>query len=109
MEKCTFCTQRIMAGKIEAEKQNRKVKDGEIQTACQTACPTEAIIFGDLNDPESRVAKLKLEPRNYDVLADLNTRPRASYLAPIRNVNAELGNGHGNSHDGHAGGAKNHG
>jgi molybdopterin-containing oxidoreductase family iron-sulfur binding subunit len=109
MEKCTFCSQRIMAGKIEAEKQNRKVKDGEIQTACQTACPTEAIIFGDLNDPESRVAKLKLEPRNYDVLADLNTRPRASYLAAIRNTNAELGNGHGNSHDGHAGGAKNHG
>ena len=109
MEKCTFCTQRIQAGKIEAEKQNRKVKDGEIMTACQTACPTEAIIFGDLNDAESRVAKLKQEPRNYEVLADLNTRPRASYLGAIRNHNAELGGGHGNSHGGQQAGDANHG
>ncbi|MGH9801720.1 MAG: 4Fe-4S dicluster domain-containing protein, partial [Blastocatellia bacterium] len=93
MEKCTFCVQRIMTGKIEAEKQNRKVADGEIQTACQTVCPTEAIIFGDINDKESRVAKLKTEARNYEVLADLNTRPRASYLAPIKNPNASLGGG----------------
>jgi len=110
MEKCTMCTQRIQAGKIEAEKQNRKVRDGEIVTACQSSCPTEAIIFGNLNDPESRVAKLKKEPRNYDVLADLNTRPRASYLGAIRNTNSELGSelgskdggghGHGNSHGG---------
>jgi molybdopterin-containing oxidoreductase family iron-sulfur binding subunit len=91
MEKCTYCTQRIQLGKIEAEKQGRKVRDGEIQTACQTACPTEAIIFGDINDPNSRVRKLKQEPRNYDVLADLNTRPRTSYLAEIRNPNPELG------------------
>lgn len=111
MEKCTFCTQRIQVAKIEAEKQNRKVRDGEIQTACQTACPTEAIIFGDLNDAESRVAKLKNEPRNYDVLADLNTRPRASYLGAIRNTNAELGGGkgHGNSHGGQQAGGANHG
>jgi len=111
MEKCTFCTQRIQAAKIESEKQNRPVRDGEIQTACQTACPTEAIIFGNLNDPESRVAKLKGEPRNYDVLADLNTRPRASYLGAIRNSNAELGGGksHGNSHGGQHGGDANHG
>ncbi len=104
MEKCTFCVQRIMSGKIEAEKQNRKVKDGEIMTACQTACPTEAIIFGDLNDQESRVAKLKQEPRNYEVLADLNTRPRASYLASVRNPNAELsaGGGHGSQKSGEA-------
>lgn len=102
MEKCTFCVQRIMSGKIEAEKQNRPVKDGEVQTACQTSCPTEAIIFGNINDPESQVAKLKTEPRNYEVLADLGARPRSSYLAAIKNPNAELappsgaGSGHGN-------------
>ena len=114
MEKCTFCTQRIQAAKIESEKQNRPVRDGEIQTACQTACPTDAIIFGNLNDPESRVAKLKGEPRNYEVLADLNTRPRASYLGAIRNTNAEIAGvsgakGHGNSHDDQHGGGANHG
>jgi molybdopterin-containing oxidoreductase family iron-sulfur binding subunit len=93
MEKCTFCVQRIMDGKIEAEKQNRRVRDGEVQTACQSTCPTEAIIFGDINDKESRVAKLKTEPRNYEVLADINTRPRASYLASVKNPNGELGGG----------------
>jgi molybdopterin-containing oxidoreductase family iron-sulfur binding subunit len=106
MEKCTFCTQRIINAKIEAEKQNRKVADGEIQTACQTVCPTEAIIFGDTNDKESRVAKLKTEARNYEVLADLNTRPRASYLAAIKNPNASLGGGassHGAPESGHGG------
>ena len=102
MEKCTFCVQRIMSAKIEAEKQDRKVHDGEVMTACQTACPTDAIIFGDINDPKSRVVELKKEPRNYEVLADLNTRPRSSYLASIRNTNAELAgkNGQGNNHQG---------
>jgi len=100
MEKCTFCVQRIMGAKIEAEKQDRKVRDGEVMTACQTACPTEAIVFGDINDPKSRVAELKKEPRNYEVLADLNTRPRASYLAAIRNSNPDLGKGHGSNHQG---------
>lgn len=112
MEKCTFCVQRIMAGKIEAEKQERKVKDGEIQTACQTACPTDAIIFGDTNDQNALVAKLKREPRNYEVLADLNTRPRTSYLAEIRNHNSELGthsNGHGETKPAAAGGEAKHG
>jgi molybdopterin-containing oxidoreductase family iron-sulfur binding subunit len=98
MEKCTFCLQRIITGKIEAEKQNRFVQDGEIQTACQSACPTEAIIFGDIGaksnpvgqPPQTRVAKLKAEPRNYQMLAELNTRPRASYLAAITNPNPEL-------------------
>ncbi len=100
MEKCTFCVQRIMNAKIESEKQNRHVQDGEIQTACQSACPTEAIVFGDLGpysnpgkEPQTRVAKLKTEPRNYGVLADLNTRPRASYLAVIHNPNPALGGG----------------
>ncbi|MGH9939878.1 MAG: 4Fe-4S dicluster domain-containing protein, partial [Blastocatellia bacterium] len=107
MEKCTYCVQRIMNAKIESEKQNRRVQDGEIQTACQSACPTEAIIFGDLNDSGSRVAKLKKEDRNYEVLADLNTRPRSSYLGAIHNPNPELGGGgHGNSQEGQKPGEK---
>jgi Fe-S-cluster-containing dehydrogenase component len=90
IEKCTYCIQRISAAKILAEKEERRVHDGEIQTACQAACPTEAIIFGDMNDPESRVSKLKREPRNYSLLADLNTRPHTTYLAKLRNPNPEL-------------------
>lgn len=90
MEKCTYCVQRINAGRIEAEKQNRVIRDGEIVTACQASCPTEAIIFGNANDPNSRVAKLKAESRNYSILADLNTRPRTTYLASVRNPNPRL-------------------
>lgn len=90
MEKCTFCVQRIMNGKIEAEKENRKVRDGEIQTACQSACPAEAITFGDLNDPNSKVVRLKQDPRNYELLHELNTRPRNTYLAALKNINPEL-------------------
>ncbi|MBO0862306.1 MAG: TAT-variant-translocated molybdopterin oxidoreductase [Chloracidobacterium sp.] len=109
MEKCSFCVQRIMNAKLEAEKQDRFVRDGEIRTACQSACPTEAIIFGDIGQrsnpgrqaPQTRVAKLKSEPRNYATLAELNTRPRTSYLAAIRNTNPELGGEHGNSGEKH--------
>ena len=90
MEKCTYCVQRINHAKIEAEKQNRRVRDGEVVTACQQACPTEAIIIGDMNDPSSLVAQLKREPTNYGLLAELNTRPRTTYLATIRNPNPEI-------------------
>jgi molybdopterin-containing oxidoreductase family iron-sulfur binding subunit len=90
MEKCTYCVQRINAGRIESEKQNRRIQDGEVRTACQAACPTEAIVFGDVNDPNSRVAKLKALERNYALLAHLDTRPRTTYLTAVRNVNDVL-------------------
>jgi MoCo/4Fe-4S cofactor protein with predicted Tat translocation signal len=90
MEKCTYCVQRINERKIEAEKQGRRVGDGEIVTACQQACPTEAIVFGDRNDPNSHVAQLKKEPANYALLETLNTRPRTTYLGIVRNPNPEI-------------------
>ena len=90
MEKCTYCVQRINNVRIDAEKQDRPIRDGEIITACQQACPTEAIIFGNANDPNSRVAKLKAQQRNYTLLGELNSRPRTTYLAAVRNPNPEL-------------------
>ena len=90
MEKCSYCVQRISAAKIEADKENRNIRDGEIITACQQACPTNAIIFGNINDATSKVAKLKKQERTYGVLADINTRPRTTYVAEVINVNPAL-------------------
>jgi MoCo/4Fe-4S cofactor protein with predicted Tat translocation signal len=90
MEKCTYCVQRINAARIAAKREERDIRDGEVVTACQAACPSRAITFGNLKDPKSRVAALKADPRSYGLLGDLNTRPRTSYLARVRNLNPEL-------------------
>jgi len=90
MEKCSYCVQRISAAKIDADKGNRPVRDGEIVTACQQACPASAISFGNLNDKQSKVAKLQADERSYQVLADLNTRPRTKYVAAVLNPNSDL-------------------
>jgi Fe-S-cluster-containing dehydrogenase component len=92
MEKCTYCVQRIQEAKITSEKENRSVRDGDIATACEAACPAQAIVFGNINDPGSRVAKLKAQQRNYSLLGELNTKPRTTYLAAVRNPNLELEN-----------------
>lgn len=93
MEKCTYCVQRITQARIAAEKEDRDIREGEIKTACQQVCPTEAITFGDINNKNSAVAKLKSGPRRYDLLAELNTRPRTTYVAAVRNPNPKLASG----------------
>ena len=90
MEKCTYCTQRIATARIEAEKAGRKIQDGEVMTACQSVCPSDAIIFGDINDPNSKVAKSKKDRRDYNLLNELNTQPRTTYLASLKNQNKEM-------------------
>ncbi len=90
MEKCTYCVQRISRARIGSEIEHRALRDGEITPACAQACPSEAIVFGDINDAASRVAKLKASPLNYGLLEELNTRPRTTYLARIRNPNPEI-------------------
>jgi len=117
MEKCTYCMQRISEARITARNEGRKIRDGEVITACQASCPTEAIHFGDLTDPESKVSKKQALGRDYSMLAELNIRPRTQYLARISNPNPELaeqmpqgwkpddhGHGHGHGHgDDHSG------
>ena len=90
MEKCTYCVQRIERARIRTRVEGRTIRDGEVLTACQQACPTEAIVFGDLNDSKSRVRKLHEEERRYDLLHELGTRPRTAYLARVTNPNPEL-------------------
>jgi molybdopterin-containing oxidoreductase family iron-sulfur binding subunit len=90
MEKCTYCTQRISAARIQAKLEGRPIADGEVVTACQAACPTQAIVFGNINDAESQVAKRKASPLNYGLLTELNTHPRTTYLAKLRNPNPAL-------------------
>jgi len=85
MEKCTFCVQRIRDGKERAKALGIPVADGDIQTACMQTCPTNAIVFGDLNDPKSRVAKLAMNDRGYHVLEELNTLPSITYQTKVRN------------------------
>ncbi|MEM7391686.1 MAG: hypothetical protein AAF492_04990 [Verrucomicrobiota bacterium] len=108
MEKCTYCVQRISAARIEAKKENREVAEGEVVSACQSACPTKAISFGNINNKESAVAKDKANPRNYTLLSDLNTLPRTSYLAKVGNPHPSLvsyddahGGGHGHKSEKH--------
>ena len=91
MEKCTYCTQRISSARITASNEGRTIADGEVVTACQAACPTQAIVFGDLNDPASRVSQERQSPLNYTMLEELNLFPRNTYVARVRNVNPESG------------------
>jgi Fe-S-cluster-containing dehydrogenase component len=93
MEKCTYCVQRIEKKRIESRIQGRGILDGEVQTACQQGCASDAIVFGNLNDPQSRVSRLHADTRRYDLLHEVGTRPRTAYLARVRNLNPELAKG----------------
>ncbi|MGH7937090.1 MAG: hypothetical protein ACRD5Z_03210, partial [Bryobacteraceae bacterium] len=86
----TYCLQRINSARIAAQLENRKIRDGEITPACAQVCPAEAITFGDIHDRKSRVFRLKAQPLDYGMLAELNTRPRTSYAAKLRNPNSNL-------------------
>jgi Fe-S-cluster-containing dehydrogenase component len=95
MEKCTYCIQRISRARQNADRENREIQEGEVRTACQTACPTQAISFGDLKRNNSEVSNLRTEPQHYALLGNLNTRPRTTYLARVQNPNPELEKGEG--------------
>jgi molybdopterin-containing oxidoreductase family iron-sulfur binding subunit len=116
MEKCSMCVQRIQAGKLEAKKQSRMVKDQEIQTACAEACPTNAIVFGDYNDSEGMIAKLEKNPRAYHLLEEIGIKPNVMYQTKVRNVEEEYGHkdlhhggGHEEGHEEHEAHSEEHG
>ena len=90
MEKCSYCYQRVSEARIKAENEHREMIDGDVKTACQESCPADAIIFGDINDPNSRVSKAKENNRDYALLGQLGTKPRTTYLAKIKNENPKL-------------------
>jgi molybdopterin-containing oxidoreductase family iron-sulfur binding subunit len=90
IEKCSYCVQRIQTAKIDSKREGRALRDGDVVSACQQACPAEAIVFGDINDPESEVSKQRAIDRNYALLADVGTRPRTRFLGKIRNPNPEM-------------------
>ncbi len=90
MEKCTYCVQRITRARIREQIDGKPMQDGTLVTACQQACPTSAIVFGDINDPNSQVRKLKAQPQNYALLSELDTKPRTSFLARFRNPNPQI-------------------
>jgi Fe-S-cluster-containing dehydrogenase component len=94
MEKCTYCVQRISAARRAAEKEGREVREGDVVTACQAACPTKAIEFGAISNPKSRVSALRTDPRSYALLGKLGTRPRTTYLARLQNPNPDFGKAH---------------
>ena len=109
MEKCSFCVQRLQEGKLNAKKENRTVKDGEIQTACMQACPTNAIVFSNVNDKESRVSRIRNEEqkeRKFYVLEQLHTLSNVNYLAKIRNTEREVGDHNENEETGEFHGTK---
>jgi molybdopterin-containing oxidoreductase family iron-sulfur binding subunit len=98
MEKCSFCVQRIQAGKLKAKIENRIIKDGDIKTACQQSCPADALVFGDMNDKNSEISKLFKNERSYVLLEEYNVQPSVAYLTKVRNVDDAIAGNHAAGH-----------